>query len=149
MFSKKVLLVSYEPHVAVALRNALDETGQYSIKHEGESRQAVTAAKWFQPDLILFNVNITTPAGEFVARQWQTESAFQETPLVFLSVDNSLGNVIVSGRTLNGYSFLANPIGLAEFARYVADLIRPPAPIRLAPNEQLVQRTRAQPIACR
>ncbi len=148
-FSKKILLVDYEPHVVVALKNALAQTGQYQFKHEGEIRQVVNAAKWFQPDLILFDINIITPAGEFVARQWQTEPAFQETPLVFLSVDDSLGNVIVSGRTFNGYSFLANPIGLGEFARYVAELVRPPAPKRREQNKKLVRNGRAQPIACR
>ena len=50
-FLKKILLVDYEPRVTALVRTALESTGQYVIKEETDSRRAVNAARWFQPDL--------------------------------------------------------------------------------------------------
>ena len=126
-FLKKILLVDYEPCVAEFVKGALEETGKYLIKQENDSRLALNAAKWFQPDLILFDVNITTRHGESAARQLQADPAFSETPVVFLSVNNALEGGVASGGILSGYSFMANPIRLEEFVRYVAELLNPPA----------------------
>ena len=124
-FVKKILLVDYEPGITALVKTALEETGKYLIKAESDSRLALNAAKWFQPDLILFDVNISTRNGESVARQLQADPAFRETPVVFLSMNSSFEGGVVSGGILSGYSFLANPIRLEEFVRYVAELLNP------------------------
>ena len=125
-FLKKILLVDYEPRVTAIVRQALEETGLYLIKEEQDSRQAMNAARWFQPDLILFDVNIASPDGNSVARQLQADPEFRETPVVFLGVNASLEGGVVSGGILSGYSFIANPIRIEEFVRYVAELFKVP-----------------------
>ncbi len=124
-FLKKILLVDYEPRVAAVVKCALEETGKYLIKEENHSRNAFTAAKWFQPDLILFDVNLATQDGESAARQLQADTNFSDVPVVFLSVNGSFDGGISSGGILSGYSFLANPIRIEEFVRFVAELLNP------------------------
>ena len=125
-FLKKILLVDYEPRVTAVVRQALEETGKYLIKAEHDSRLALNAARWFQPDLILFDVNLTTLNGNSVARQLQADPEFRDTPVVFLSVNTSFEGEIVSGGILSGYSFVANPIRIEEFVHYVGELFSVP-----------------------
>ena len=79
-FLKKILLVDYEPRVTAVVRRALEETGKYLIKAEHDSRLAMNAARWFQPDLILFDVNLTNLNGSSMARQLQADPEFRDTP---------------------------------------------------------------------
>lgn len=125
-FLKKILLVDYEPRVTALVRQALEETGRYQIKEEHDSRLALNAARWFQPHLILFDVNLTTPNGSSVARQLQADPEFRDTPVVFLSVNTAFEGGVMSGGILSGYSFVANPIRIEEFVHYVGELFQVP-----------------------
>lgn len=122
-FPKKILLVDYEPRAMTLVRQALECTGKYAIKEELHSRHALNAARWFQPNLILFDVAMTKPDGACVARQLQEDPCFRDTPVVFLSVNTSDEGAVISGGILSGYSFTANPVGLDELIRYVAELL--------------------------
>lgn len=126
IFLKKILLVDYPPRIAEIVQRALEETGRYLVRGEPDCRQAFNAAKWFQPHLILFDINITTRDGESTAQQLQADPAFRETPIVFMSVNQALDGCIASGGILNGYSFMANPIRLEECIRYIGELLVPP-----------------------
>jgi CheY-like chemotaxis protein len=120
-FLKKILLVDYEPRVTAVVRQALEETGKYLIKAEHDSRLALNAARWFQPDLILFDVNLTTLNGSSVARQLQVDPEFRDTPVVFLSVNTSFEGEIIS-EILSGIQFRREWIRIEEFVRYVGEL---------------------------
>ena len=124
-FLKKILLVDYEPRVTALVRRALESTGKYVIKEENDSRRALNAARWFQPDLILFDVIMSRPDGTNVARELQADASFKDTPVVFLSVNTAPEGGVMSGGILSGYSFFANPVRLDEFVRCVAELVNP------------------------
>jgi len=124
-FLKKILLVDYEPGVTALVRKALESTGKYVIKEENDSRRAVNAARWFQPDLILFDVLMSRPDGTAVARELQADASFKDTPVVFLSVNTAPEGGVVSGGILSGYSFFANPVRIDDFVRCVAELLSP------------------------
>jgi len=133
-FMKKILLVDYEPRVTALVRRALESTGKYVIKEEHDSRQALNAARWFQPDLILFDVIMSRPDGGAMAQQLQADESFKDTPVVFLSVNTTSEGGVISEGILSGYSFFANPVRIEEFVRYVAELLNPPAPKAKAPG---------------
>ena len=78
-FMRKILLVDYQPRVSAMVRQALEASGEYLIKEEHDSRCAVSAARFFQPDLILFDVEMTRPAAGKVARELQTDPLLNET----------------------------------------------------------------------
>lgn len=125
-FRKKILLLDYEPRVTALARKALEATGRYVIKEEHDHRQALNAAKWFQPDLILFDVH-PSRAGHKIARALQADPILSETPVVFLSPNTGLNDGrISSAGLLSGYSFFANPIRMDDFVRYVGELFKVP-----------------------
>lgn len=134
-FLKKILLVDYEARATALVRAALEKTGKYQIKEEHDSRQAMNAARWFQPDLILFDIAMTKPQAAVVARELQADPSFRETPVVFVSVNTSAEGGVVSGGILSGYSFMANPVRVEELVRYVAELVDLPAQLAKAAKQ--------------
>jgi CheY-like chemotaxis protein len=125
-FTKKILLVDYEPRVTALVRRALEATGKYLIKEEHDCRCAMSAARFFQPDLILFDIAMYHPQGGVAARELQADPSFKNTPVVFLGVNPSTETAVSAG-ILSGYSFFANPIRIEDFVRYVAELFKAPA----------------------
>lgn len=123
-FLKKILLVDNESRVSSLVRSALEQSGGYLIKEEHDCRLALNAARWFQPDLILCDAS-TSRATAPVAHQFQQDPALRDTPLVFLSSNESGDEGVISGGILSGYTFLANRVPLKEFFGYVSELLRP------------------------
>ena len=124
-FLKKILLVDYEPRVTALIRAALEKTGKYVIKEEHNSKLAIHAARFFQPDVILFDSLMTRHDGEDVAQQLQSDPSFKETPVVFVSVNTTPQDGVISSGILSGYSFLANPVRVEDVVRYVGELMKP------------------------
>ncbi len=124
-FLKRILLVDYEPRVTALIRAALEKTGKYIIKEEHNSKLAIHAARFFQPDVILFDSHMTRHDGEDVAQQLQADPSFKETPVVFVSVNTTKQDSVISSGILSGYSFLANPVRVEDVVRYVGELVKP------------------------
>jgi CheY-like chemotaxis protein len=123
-FLKKILLVDEEPRVTALVRDALEQTGLYLIKEEHDSRHAVHAARWFQPDLILFDLITPRPASTEVARELREDPASKNIPVVFLSMNPDLGGGVVSSGILSGYSFFAKCSGIEDFVGCVAEILK-------------------------
>jgi two-component system response regulator RegX3 len=119
---KKILLIDREPGVTRLIKRALEKTGKYSVKEEHDSDFAMHSAKWFQPDLILFDTMIDTPDREKLARQMETDTRLRATPLLCLSSLKGESQM-VSGGILSGYSFFAAPIRVEEVLRGVEQLL--------------------------
>ena len=120
-FLRKILLVDYEPRITARVREALQSAGNYLVKEERDSRTAISAARFFQPDLILFDVAMTRPHAGKIAREIQADPLLKDIPVMFLSVNPGAEGVASAG-ILSGYSFLANPIRIEDFVRYVREL---------------------------
>ncbi len=127
-FLKRILLVDSEPRAATAVRKALEKTGHYLIKEEHDSRCALKAARRFQPNLILFDVLASAAEASSTAQQFEQEIALKDTPIVFFSSESAGEDRVLLSGVLSGYSFFANPVGIEEFVRCVAELLKPTAP---------------------
>lgn len=129
-FLKRILLVDHEPRVTALVKKALEESGKFLIREEPNSRQTVNAARWFQPDLILFDVRASSSSVREIAKAIQADPSFTETPMVFLSPNAASDNSVVSAGILSGYSFMANPLPIEKFVAYVSDLLKLPADLQ-------------------
>jgi CheY-like chemotaxis protein len=134
-FLKKILLVDYDARAIDLVRAALEKTGRYQIKEEHDSRNALKSARWFRPDLILFDIAMTKPQASKVVRELQQDPEFRETPVVFVSVNTAGEEGVASGGILSGYSFMANPVHVEELVRYVAELLDLPAQLAKAAKQ--------------
>lgn len=126
-FLKRILLVDPEPRAAQRVRAALEDSGAYLVKEEHDTRCALSAARWFQPDLILFELLNPGPHASSIATKLQQDSFCKDTPVLFFSANNG-DDRVVSGGILNGYSFFAYPVRIEEFVRCIAELLTPVRP---------------------
>ena len=120
-FPKKILLIDPEPHELV--RTALEQTGKYLIREEHDSRCAVSAARWFQPNLILFETAAAAADANAIAQQFQCDRSLSDVPVVFVSVGQGADGRVASGAILSGYTFFAQPVGVEELIRWIAELL--------------------------
>lgn len=119
---KKILLIDHEPGVTRLVRQALEKAGKYLVQEEHDDQAALQAARSFQPDLILLDTPATSPNGQVLERQLQTDALLRDTPLLRLSSLKSESQM-VSGGVLSGYSFFAAPIRIEDVLRGVEDML--------------------------
>ena len=67
---KKVLLVDHEPEVTRAISAALGISGDFVIREERDDRSALHAARWFQPDVIVLDSELSPVSWTAGARAW-------------------------------------------------------------------------------
>ncbi|HEX8897630.1 MAG TPA: hypothetical protein VF751_02940 [Chthoniobacterales bacterium] len=125
-FLKKILLVDHEPRVTALVRRALESTGRFLVKVEGDVRLAQHAAPWFRPDLVLLDASKTSES-EDMNRQLHSEPALKDTPFLYLSGNPAADKQVMTGGFLSGYSFLANAVTLEDLVRFVEEMLRPAA----------------------
>ena len=121
-FPKKILLVDHEPGISRLVRQALERAGKYLVREEHDDRAAVKTARGFQPDLILLDTLPTSPDGQVLERQFQSDAALKHTPVVRLSSLKPESQML-SGGILSGYSFFAAPVRIEEVLRGVDNIL--------------------------
>jgi DNA-binding response OmpR family regulator len=131
-FLKKILLLHHDSKATAPVLGALAQTGEYTIRQERDAQLACKAVRWFQPDLILCDGTMSRGQAAAVTRQLQGTDACRETPVMFVSADDNAESVVISSGILSGYSFFARPVGLDEFVRCVAEILRPGSKVRAA-----------------
>jgi DNA-binding response OmpR family regulator len=82
----------------------------------------VKTARGFQPDLILLDTLPTSPDGQVLERQIQSDSILKHTPVVRLSSLKPESQML-SGGILSGYSFFAAPVRIEEVLRGVENIL--------------------------
>lgn len=123
-FLKKILLVDREPAVTALVRSALESTGRYVVKVEGDVRLAQHAAPWFRPDLVLLD-GAKTSDNEDVNRQLKAEPSLCDTPFLFLRENAAADKKVMTGGFISGYSFLATAASLADLVCFVDAMLDP------------------------
>lgn len=85
MAKKKILLVDDEKSLTTLLKLNLEETGNYDVRVENWSEDALGAAREFKPDLILLDIIMPRLPGGNVAAQIDADPDLKGTPIVFLT----------------------------------------------------------------
>jgi DNA-binding response OmpR family regulator len=130
-FLKKILLVDHEPKITALVKRALESTGRFLVKVEGDVRLAQHAAPWFRPDLVLLDA-ARSGEGEDVNRQLQSEPALKDTPFLYLSGNPATEKKVMTGGFISGYSFMAAAVTVEDLIRFVDEMLNPAqAPVRV------------------
>src|SRR3954468_4292153 len=131
IFLKKILLVDHEPKVTALVRRALESTGHFLVKVEGDVRLAQHAAPWFRPDIILLDAPQTSESEE-MNRLLQSEPTLKDTPFLYLSGNPATEKNVMTGGFISGYSFMAAAVTLDDLIRFVDEMLNPAkAPVRV------------------
>jgi len=121
MAKKRIFIIDDEPSITRTMKVNLERTGAYTVGTENHALHALTAAREFQPDLILLDVMMPEIGGDEVAAQIQSDPALQHVPIVFLtaivSTKETGGEYLVSG----GQTFVAKPVNLSSLINCIEE----------------------------
>ena len=110
MTTPRILVVDDEPNLSGLVRLFLERTQRFEVRTENRSALALSAARQFQPDLILLDVDMPGKDGGDVAREIQGDAELCGVPILFLtslvSTEDAGKGLIVRG----GMRFLAKPV---------------------------------------
>ena len=114
MTKKKILVVDDEQNMTRMLKRNLEATGRYDVRTENSGAAGVTAAREFQPDLILLDVMMPGIDGGEVAAKIKEDKRLVNIPVVFLSAIVKKEETQPSGCNIGGLTFLAKPVKLDD-----------------------------------
>ena len=114
MIKKKILVVDDEVGMTRMLKRNLEATGRYDVRTENSGQVAVTAAREFQPDMILLDVMMPGIGGDEVAAQFKEDKGLSNIPVVFLSAIVKKEETQPTGGNIGGLTFLAKPVKLDD-----------------------------------
>jgi len=124
MNTKRILVVDDEPSVTRNLKLNLESGGGYEVYGENQPTNALSAARAFQPDLILLDVMMAGMDGGDVATRLRADPMFRDTPVIFLtgivSNEETDGHEMFSG----GATFLAKPVDIGALRKTMEQYIR-------------------------
>jgi CheY-like chemotaxis protein len=125
MAKKRILVIDDEAGITRTMKVNLERTGDYIVGTENQARHALTAAREFQPDLILLDVMMPDMDGGELAGEIHADLALENVPIVFLTaiVSNreTAGQPIESG----GQTFVAKPVDLRSLIECIEKNTRP------------------------
>jgi len=111
---KRIMVVDDEPSITRLLKLNLEQTGRYEVCGINNAALALSAAREFQPDLILLDVMMPHVNGDELANQIHASPRLKNTPIVYLTALATPGEVSSHGGLIGGLPFLAKPVDLPE-----------------------------------
>jgi CheY-like chemotaxis protein len=111
---KRIMVVDDEPSITRLLKLNLEQTGRYEVCGINNAALALSAAREFQPDLILLDVMMPHLSGDDLANQIHASPRLKDTPIIFLTALATPGEVSSHGGLIGGLPFLAKPVDLPE-----------------------------------
>ena len=119
MREKRILIVDDEPVVTEMLKLNLEQIGKYVVSEENNPRQALAAARQFQPDLVLLDVMMPGMDGGDVAAMLATDAQIREVPIIFLTALISTEEVPSGGLTNRQHRMLPKATPINELIEHI------------------------------
>ncbi len=111
---KRILVVDDRPSDSQLVKLYLERTNAYIVREVNDAKAALASAEEFHPDLILLDVMMPGVDGGELAASFQSSSALQTVPIVFLTAAVTKGEVEVGHGLVGGRPYLAKPVVLTE-----------------------------------
>ena len=111
---KRILVVDDQARNTRLVRLYLEGTNDYVVREENDAMAALSAAKEFQPHLILLDVMMPGMDGGELAACFQANPKLKAVPIVFLTAAVTKGEVEAGRGLVGGVPFLAKPVVLVE-----------------------------------
>ncbi|HEY7449896.1 MAG TPA: response regulator [Vicinamibacterales bacterium] len=124
MTKRRILLIDDEVTITRGLALYLQENGACDVRVENTGRRAVSAAREFQPDLILLDIVMPDADGGAIAAEIKADPVLQTTPLVFLTALVSHREVGTESKQIGGHPFLAKPVDPDVVLGYIEQYAR-------------------------
>ncbi len=119
MKPKRILVVDDETSITQLLKLNLEKSGRYLVRTENSGPKALSAAREFEPDLILLDIMMPSMDGGDVAAQIRGDASLQEIPIVFLTAVVKKEEVQARDGIIGGFPYIAKPIDVKGVMRVI------------------------------
>ncbi|MFT4780414.1 MAG: CheY-like chemotaxis protein, partial [Pseudohongiellaceae bacterium] len=131
----KVLAIDDQRLVLLPLRKGLVELG-YDVKIETNSSRGIEVYDFFNPDLVIVDVNMPGVSGLGVVK-YIRETKNATTPIMVLS-GNTQDDIIIEGFELGINDYMKKPLSLNEICARVKRLIGAPELLKKVSNSNVM-----------
>ncbi|MEO7810979.1 MAG: response regulator [Usitatibacter sp.] len=111
---KRILVVDDQPDITRLLKRGLEETNDYAVREENDSKAALSAAEDFKPDLILMDLMMPDIDGGELAAAFRENAVLKGVPIVFLSAAITREEAVEREGHSGGWPILAKPFSIPE-----------------------------------
>lgn len=110
MVKTRVLVVDDDPNLSRLTGMILENSGEYEVLTENDSRRAISVARQFKPQIMLFDVDMPNKDGGELAREAKNDPQLRDVPVLFLTGLMSKAEAGNQEVECGGQSFLAKPV---------------------------------------
>ncbi len=110
MVKTRVLVVDDDPNLSRLSAMILENSGEYEVLTENDSTRALSVARQFRPQIMLFDVDMPNKDGGELAREAKNDPQLREVPVLFLTGLVSKAEAGHEELQCGGQSFLAKPV---------------------------------------
>jgi len=111
---KRILVVDDQSDITRLLKHGLEQTEDYAVREENDSRAALAAAEEFQPHLILLDVMMPGMDGGELATSLRASAKLKSVPIVFLTAAITNEEVAERQGQSGGWPILAKPFAIPD-----------------------------------
>lgn len=121
---RRILVIDDEAGFTKLLKMNLEKTGQYEVRIENDSMNAVNAAHEFLPDAVLLDIVMPGMDGGDVAAQMQDEPLLQHIPVIMMtalvSQEETSQDAVAQAGAMN---VLPKPVNLDVLLRCLEEVL--------------------------
>ncbi|MFH2146206.1 MAG: response regulator [Candidatus Omnitrophota bacterium] len=110
MQKKKILVVDDEENFCQTVKFNLEQTGNFEVRVETDSKRALEAARAFRPDFIFLDIVMPDMDGPQVMNNIHKDVFLKDVPIVFLTALVTKEEETLEGGTIAGRNFLSKPV---------------------------------------
>ncbi len=126
MKKKKILVIDDERGFTKMVKLNLEATGDYEVKIQNNSLDALQTAIEFQPDVILLDVIMPELEGPDVVYQLKKNDMLKDVPVIFITANITKEEVDSQDGYIGGHAFLAKPGTVDELIACIEKQINSP-----------------------
>lgn len=116
---KRILLVDDEPFLTSLLRMNLEDTGEYEVREENNSLNALEVIKDFIPDLVILDVMMPDLDGADILFRLKNDQRLKHIVVVFHTATVSRTELTSHGGIISGYPFLPKPASADQIIAFI------------------------------
>jgi CheY-like chemotaxis protein len=114
MNKKKILVIDDERGFTRMVKLNLEAAGDYEVRIQNNSLDALQTAVEFLPDVILLDVIMPDLEGPDIVCQLKNNNVLKDVPVIFLTANITREEVDAQAGTIGGHAFLAKPGTIEE-----------------------------------
>lgn len=112
MNKRKILIVDDEADLIKILKKCLERTGNYEIRTENQSTNAIASIRDFKPDLILLDMIMPKINGDEIAAYVQADKQLKHIKIVFFTATTDEPGTGIKSNIRAGNVIINKPVKL-------------------------------------